>query len=57
LRRISKAVVLKHAVITFLVENDMVEEGNADDFPGLFDLLGYLNVGLRGFEVAFGVIV
>ena len=49
--------MFKHAVVTFVVKNDMVQEWNADDLPGLLDLLGYLNIGLGGLKAAFGVIV
>jgi len=53
----SEPALLEEAEIAGGVENDVVEEGNAEDFAGLLDLAGDINIRGRGVEAALGVVV
>ena len=53
----SEPALLEEAEIAGGVENDVVEEGNAEDFAGLLDLASDINIRGRGVEAALGVVV
>ena len=53
----SQLVMLQHRIATVFRENQMVEQGNAEQSPCPFDALGHLQVLVRGIQVSRRVVV